>query len=34
VLLETGRMANWLHWQLVARDLPAVCIDARRRMPC
>ena len=30
VVLETGRMANWLHRQLVARDLPAVCVDARQ----
>lgn len=28
VVLETGRMANWLHRQLLARDLPAVCVDA------
>ncbi len=30
VVLETGRMANWLHRGLVARDLPAVCVDARQ----
>ncbi len=30
VVLETGRMANWLHRQLVARGLPAVCVDARQ----
>jgi len=30
LVLETGRMANWLHRQLVARDLPAVCVDARQ----
>ena len=30
VVLETGRMANWLHRQLAARDLPAVCVDARQ----
>jgi transposase len=30
VVLETGRMANWLHRQLIARDLPAVCVDARQ----
>ena len=30
VVLETGRMANWLHRQLVARDLPAVRVDARQ----
>jgi transposase len=29
IVLETGRMANWLHRELVARDLPAVCVDAR-----
>jgi transposase len=30
VVFETGRMANWLHRQLIARDLPAVCVDARQ----
>ncbi len=30
VVLETGRMANWLHRQLVARDLPAACVDVRQ----
>jgi transposase len=30
VVLETGRMANWPHRQLVARDLPAVRVDARQ----
>ncbi len=30
IVLETGRMANWLHRGLVARDLPAVCVDARQ----
>ena len=30
VVLETGRMANWLHRGLVARDLPAVYVDARQ----
>jgi hypothetical protein len=29
IVFETGRMANWLHRQLLARELPAVCIDAR-----
>ena len=33
VVLETGRMANWLHRQLIARNLPAVCVDARQG-PC
>ncbi len=28
-VLETGRMANWLHRGLLARGLPAVCVDAR-----
>ena len=26
IVLETGRMANWPHRGLVARDLPAVCV--------
>ena len=30
VVLETGRMANWLHRELGARDLPMVCVDARQ----
>jgi transposase len=29
IVLETGRMANWLHRELLARGLPAVCVDAR-----
>jgi transposase len=29
-VLKTGRMANRLHPWLVARDLPAVCVDARQ----
>ena len=30
VILETGRMANWLHDELARRDLPVVCVDARQ----
>lgn len=30
VVLETGRMANWLYNELSDRGLPAVCIDARQ----
>jgi transposase len=30
VVLETGRMANWLHGELTRRGLPAVCVDARQ----
>lgn len=29
VVLETGRMANWLHGELTRRGLPAICVDAR-----
>jgi transposase len=29
-ILETGRMANWLHDELTRRGLPVVCIDARQ----
>jgi transposase len=28
VVLETGRMANWLYTELSDRGLPMVCIDA------
>lgn len=30
VILETGRMANWLHDELFRRELPVVCVDARQ----
>ena len=30
VILETGRMANWLYDELTRRGLPAVCVDARQ----
>jgi transposase len=30
VILETGRMSNWLHHALVERGLRAVCVDARQ----
>ena len=30
VVLETGRMANWLYNELSDRGLPIVCIDARQ----
>ena len=30
VILETGRMANWLHGELTRRGLPAICVDARQ----
>ncbi len=30
VVLETGRMANWLYTELSDRGLPMVCIDARQ----
>lgn len=30
VVLETGRMANWLYTELADRGLPMVCIDARQ----
>lgn len=30
VILETGRMANWLHGELARRDLPVICVDARQ----
>lgn len=30
VVLETGRMANWLYNELSQRGLPIVCIDARQ----
>ncbi len=30
VVLETGRMANWLYTELNLRGLPMVCIDARQ----
>ena len=30
VVLETGRMANWLYNELSQRGLPMVCIDARQ----
>jgi transposase len=30
VVLETGRMANWLYNELSDRGLPVVCIDARQ----
>lgn len=30
VILETGRMANWLHDELSRRELPVVCVDARQ----
>lgn len=30
VVLETGRMSNWLHGELTRRRLPAICVDARQ----
>ena len=30
VVLETGRMSNWLHGELEARGLPVACSDARQ----
>lgn len=30
VILETGRMANWLHDELASRGMPVVCVDARQ----
>lgn len=30
VILETGRMSNWLHQSLIDLGLPAVCVDARQ----
>ncbi|WP_108661042.1 IS110 family transposase [Acuticoccus kandeliae] len=30
VVLETGRMSNWLHGELEERGLPAICVDARQ----
>ncbi|MGH0003800.1 IS110 family transposase [Pseudovibrio ascidiaceicola] len=30
VVLETGRMTNWLYSELKARGLPVVCVDARQ----
>ncbi|MCL4065588.1 hypothetical protein M3484_03235 [Pseudomonas sp. GX19020] len=30
VVLETGRMANWLHGELTRCGLPAICVDARQ----
>ena len=30
VILETGRMANWLHGELARRDLPVIFVDARQ----
>ncbi|SFQ64371.1 Transposase [Roseivivax halotolerans] len=30
VVLETGRMSNWLHGELTLRGLPAICVDARQ----
>ena len=30
VIIETGRMANWLHDELNDRGLPAICVDARQ----
>lgn len=30
VVLETGRMANWLYDELSQRGHPMVCIDARQ----
>ena len=30
VVLETGRMSNWLHGELMQHGLPAVCVDARQ----
>lgn len=30
VILETGRMSNWLHDELFRRDLPVVCVDSRQ----
>jgi len=30
VILETGRMSNWLYQSLVELGLPAVCVDARQ----
>lgn len=30
VVLETGRMANWLHGELTRRGLPAICVNARQ----
>lgn len=30
VVMETGRMANWLYHELARRSVPIVCIDARQ----
>lgn len=30
VIIETGRMANWLHDELSRRELPVVCVDAQQ----
>lgn len=30
VVLETGRMSNWLYGELERRGLPAICVDARQ----
>lgn len=30
VVLETGRMSNWLHHALIDRGVPSVCVDARQ----
>ena len=33
VVMETGRMANWLYHELANREVPIVCIDARQAHP-
>ncbi len=30
VVMETGRMANWLYHELAGRGVPIVCVDARQ----
>lgn len=30
IVLETGRMANWLHGELTRLGLPAICVDSRQ----
>lgn len=30
VVMETGRMANWLYHELARRGVPIVCVDARQ----
>lgn len=33
VVMETGRMANWLYHELEQRGVPIVCVDAARHTP-